>query len=171
MPSLKKLELPDAMDIECFSDICNNFPNLELMRVDFETDDDTLVSLETILNGLPKLNELALIHSYNLFLGTTYPNLKILVLWHNDDEYEDQPAAVLSADFFRALPNLEEIRVEKLVGDVETFKALLASKIKKINVRVPMTTMSALSNIERLMELKNELEKKGLQECKIKLIP
>lgn len=160
-PSLKILKLVGAVDNESLSDICKNFPNLERMGFDVQGDDDVVTSFSGILNGLPKLNRLSLSHSYSFLLEAAYPNVKVLKMWCK------RGSIALSADFIRALPNLE-IHVEELFGDIEIFEAFLASKIKKLNVKVPMTTVS---NIQHLMELKNELEKKGLKECTIIIIP
>jgi hypothetical protein len=162
MPTLKSLNMANAVATSTFDDISKSFPNLEIFHVDIAQE----TTFNLILNGLPKLQELSFNSSHYKFdeSNAVYPNMKKLELW-----CEGSPTIALSVAFIKAMPNLEEIHVEKLTGTSDVLESLLESKVQKIFIRMPFRN---IRNIKKLKQLKNMLKQKlGSDYCEISLIP
>lgn len=163
LPALKSLKMGQSISLSGLKDIGKSLPNIE----NFSGGVIQATTFNEIFENMPKLVRLSLKESNYGFVdtGAIYPHMKRLDMWCND--FRSDSIFTMPVDLIKAMPNLEEIHIGRMVGDGDVLQALLESKIKRIKIGMPFRN---ISNIKRLRKLKNKLKKKCMNACDIILM-
>jgi hypothetical protein len=156
IPELKSLEITGVVYSEYLYNLRNNHRNLEVFHGDLflsDEEEDFVGAINLILDSFPKLRKLVLLESFYTFMSPCglYENLKILRLWCESGSMEIKP------NLIKALPNLETLQVEALEARVDTFEAILASKIHHCIIKIPFRELKKVVELKRL---KNKITRK-----------
>lgn len=166
IPTLKSLRLEANvadMTQQVMRTLGESFPYLEEYIGDFNIHEreNELSTFNVFLDAFPNLTTLELLESHYEFIpGRIYPKMKKLNLWCETNEIN------ISAQLIKSLPNLEELQVENMVPRYSTLRAILKSKITKIDITISSVEDISEKRLKKIQKIASRIMDKG-DECSI----